>query len=84
MLTAIHLNDQPLLYAGEISNECADRMLPPKLSSSELPPPQQLPQPPLGHGRIPPQSASIIDATTKSACSVSRVNLPESARGLSN
>ena len=58
MLSAISLDDEPLLDAGEIGNKRADRMLATEFATSEPPCAQEIPEQPFRIGHVTAQIAS--------------------------
>jgi hypothetical protein len=57
MLSAISLDDKPLLDAGEIGNERTDRMLATEFATSEPPCAQEIPEQPFRIGHVTAQVA---------------------------
>jgi hypothetical protein len=57
MLTAIDLDRQPMLEAGEIEDERTDWMLTPEFVVLQLPPAENRPKAPFGIGHLDPQLA---------------------------
>src|SRR3546814_16520965 len=60
MLSSIELDHDSSLKTCEIENVVAERMLPPKFCSVDLPAPQRLPQLVFGVGRVASQCALAL------------------------
>ena len=78
MLSAIRLDDQAVLEAGEIDDEGSEGMLTAELVALEPPPAQSAPQPTLGLGHGDPQLACIALGHDRenSTCAVRSLTLP--------
>jgi hypothetical protein len=61
MLPPVELDDDPLLQAGEIRDEAADRNLPAKVQAGRAEQAQLTPKPALTGGRFAAQVASELD-----------------------